>query len=789
MLAHPQMPVPSTTASRSTRSWRLHVATPPTRRARYVALVVSALLAVSGCGGGSGDGVAQPVVVPKGFSVSLSAGTASINAGANASLTASIARTGSFDGTVNLTAENLPAGVTVTFSPASITTATTSSTVSVVVASSAAPGSYPLTLRGSSAGLADQTATVTLTVLPAPAFALTLTPAAVTVQAGTTGQVVAQIARTNFSGSIALTVDGAPAGVGVQVATPSLAADTSSLLVTVSTTTTPGTYTMSARAQSSLADRTTPLTLIVTAPADFTLSASASSVAIVQGQTSPAVALTIARTGGFNGAVALNATGLPVGVTANFASSNVTGSGTTVTFTASATASVGTSNVVIRSTATGLSERSVALALTVTPSLGGFSLTVSQSTLAVPQASSATVTITIARVAPFVGPVSLSLTGSASGIAASLSTTTIAAGATTATLSVAAAILAPLTAPSPFVVHATSSGVSSQDVTITIGAAASPAALVAQHVLVQQGLGLALSFSVLQMQLQVVLQATTHGLGSAKPCTVMVGGGSVQSLPIGADNPTKSGFYYDNVCTKPYILNDITSFSEAPNHQVEIAGTANYFTLAGAPLGVLTMQQSAQVSAGVEDFLAGVGTFTPATGAAPIKMGLACTLQAQGQTAIPCTGGVLQNVPSLALAIGSVTPLTLHVTAFDAPMTFEGNTAVLTTGAINALTLTAPSHSALNISGGSVWGTSTQQGGTGTFSLFPALPAGWTIIDTAHDMKFGIDFTNAENSTGTVRQISTGTVLATVVVNGSGTGTVTWSDGAVATVTGWAIAN
>ncbi|MEP6764992.1 MAG: hypothetical protein ABJB66_11800 [Gemmatimonadaceae bacterium] len=760
-----------------------------TNSATGTAWLVFVALSAAACGK-SGDGGTQPIVTPPGFAVSLSSSSLNVNAGGTASLIATIARTGSFAGTVNVAAEGLPAGVTAAFSPAAITSSVTSTTFSVTAASTTVPGTYTFTIRGTASGITDQTASASITVLAQPAFALSLSSQSLTVQAGSTGRTIAQIARTNFSEAIVMSVEGAPTGVTTQVVTPSLANDTTSLALTVANTVAPGTYALVVRARSSLADRTSPLTLIVTPPPDFTLTSSAATLSVQQGQSTAPATLTIARSGGFTGAVDLTTTGLPSGVTATFANSSVAGASTTLTLTATSTATVGNTNVVVHANAPGLIERTVTIALTVTLAPGGFTLTLTPATLSVPQAASATITVSIVRTAPFSGAVALSLTGAGTGVTATLNSTTIAAGATSATITVAAAILAP-TVLSSFAVHATASGVTNQDAPLAVTVAASQASMVSQHVLVQQGLGMALSFSVLQAQLQVIGQSVVHGVGSARACSTMPGSGSVQSLPIGVDNSTRTGFYWDQACTKPYILSDITSFAEDVNHQVDVAATAQYFSLTGAPLGTLRMLETAQVTASTNQFISGLGTFTPATGAPPVNMGISCAVQTAGQTIVPCSGGVVQNFASLGIAVGSVTPLTLHLTALDAPMTFDGNSAVLMTGANNTLTLTAPTHSTLAISGGTVWGTSSQQGGTGTFSLFPALPAGWSITDSQHDMRFAIDFVNdgTGNSTGTVKQISTGSVLATVVVNGSGTGTATWSDGSAAAITGWALAN
>lgn len=116
------------------------------------------------------------------------------------------------------------------------------------------------------------------------------------------------------------------------------------------------------------------LTTIVLAgastPADpsFTLSANPASLTVTQGASGTAT-VSVAPAGGFNGPVALSATGVPAGVTATFNPASTTSS-TTLTLSASATASTGTSVFTITGTSGALSA-STALTLTVNAASNG----------------------------------------------------------------------------------------------------------------------------------------------------------------------------------------------------------------------------------------------------------------------------------------------------------------------------------------------------------------------------------------------------------------------------------
>src|SRR5262249_50418258 len=109
---------------------------------------------------------------------------------------------------------------------------------------------------------------------------------------------------------------------------------------------------------------------------DFAVSASPSSVSVVQGSSATSTVSTTVS-GGFNAAVSLSASGLPSGVTASFnpASIAAPGSGSsTLTFSASSTASTGTSNVTVTATGGGITHTAT-VALTVTAAGGGSTTT------------------------------------------------------------------------------------------------------------------------------------------------------------------------------------------------------------------------------------------------------------------------------------------------------------------------------------------------------------------------------------------------------------------------------
>ncbi|GAA1656989.1 M28 family peptidase [Actinoplanes couchii] len=95
------------------------------------------------------------------FSLTVSPGTGAVNPGSSTTATVSTATTAGSAQTVALTSSGAPSGVTVSFSPASVTSGG-SSTVTIAATAAAAPGSYTITVTGT--GSATRTGSYTLTV-------------------------------------------------------------------------------------------------------------------------------------------------------------------------------------------------------------------------------------------------------------------------------------------------------------------------------------------------------------------------------------------------------------------------------------------------------------------------------------------------------------------------------------------------------------------------------------------------------------------------------------------------
>ena len=159
---------------------------------------------------------------------------------------------------------------------------------------------------------------------------------------GTDGITVTPAA--GFTGSVALSVSGVPSGA-------SAAFSGTTLVVFPSLSTATGTYPLTVTGTSGSSTETTPVSLVITAAATFTLAPATPSATVVRGK-SVTDAIAITPVNGFAGTVSFAASGLPAGVTAAFSPTSST-SGTTVTIAAAASASPGTYPVTIAGTVAG----------------------------------------------------------------------------------------------------------------------------------------------------------------------------------------------------------------------------------------------------------------------------------------------------------------------------------------------------------------------------------------------------------------------------------------------------
>jgi endoglucanase len=272
---------------------------------------------------------------------------------------------------------------------------------------------------------------------PTPDFALSASPASLTINRGASGTSTITITRTGgFSSAVTLSAGGLPTGVAASFAPPSTTGDSSVLTLTASSTATLGMAPITITGTGGGLTRTTPINLTVNQPAtpDFALSASPASLNVARGASGTST-ITITRTGGFTDAVTFSASAPPAGVTISFNPNPAPAGSALMTVTASSTAALGSATINITGTGGGLA-RITPFNLTVSDvQPPDFTLSASPASLTINRGSSGTSTITITRTGGFTGGVTLSASGLPAGVTANFNPNPATAGSSVLTLS------------------------------------------------------------------------------------------------------------------------------------------------------------------------------------------------------------------------------------------------------------------------------------------------------------------------------------------------------------------
>jgi hypothetical protein len=209
-----------------------------------------------------------------------------------------------------------------------------------------------------------------------PAVSITISSSSGSIaQGGSTTIGVTGTGSGGFTGPVTFAVTGLPAGATFSVSNVQTtgSATTASILLSIGATVATGNYPLTFTASGSgvsNANASYSLTVTSSSVPGYTLSALPTAISIAQGATGNST-ITITRTSGFAGSVALTATGMSSGLTAAFSPTSTTGNTSTLTLTATAGASTGTVTITIHGTATGLADQTTTIQVTVTASGGG----------------------------------------------------------------------------------------------------------------------------------------------------------------------------------------------------------------------------------------------------------------------------------------------------------------------------------------------------------------------------------------------------------------------------------
>jgi hypothetical protein len=414
-------------------------------------------------------------VVAADFAISASPAGLAVPQGASVATTVTIAPTGGFAGTVTLSTGALPAGVTATFAPPTVTSGGTSTLTLVAASNAVLVAATPITITGTSGSLAHAT-TVTLSV--SGDFTIAETPSSLSViQGQSVAATVAIFPVGGFAGTVTLGVTGLPGGVTATFSPPTIVASGSSTLTLAASpaavVTPAATITVTAQSGSVTHSVTFVLTVLPVPAPEFTLGVSPTGVSVTQGF-SGAVLVTTTSIDGFAGTINLTTGPLPAGVTATFLPPAIVGGGNSTLFlAASSTAAIVTSVPV---TVTGTSgsfvhSATVTLAVLAAP-VPDFSIAETPSTVTVVTGGTASISVAVFAEGGFAGVVDLAATGLPNGVSAAFSPASLAGGGF-ATLTLAASDTADLT-PASTITITGSSGSLSHSVTFVLSVVAAP---------------------------------------------------------------------------------------------------------------------------------------------------------------------------------------------------------------------------------------------------------------------------------------------------------------------------
>ncbi len=399
----------------------------------------------------------------------LAASPNSLTIVGSGSSTISLNATSNFSGTVNLSASNLPSGVTASFNPTSISGKQTSK-LTLTANGGVMNGDPLVTVTGTSGSLSANTPialSVDFGTTVAPATQTVTTPNSVTYTTTVTF-------KTGFTGTVNLSVRGLPSGATGTFKPPSLSASGKSVL-TISTTasTATGTFNLGVEATTGNLTQNISVPLIVNAPStNFGMSASPATVTIGQtGVTAGVSTIAVTSLNNFSGPVTLSASGVPAGATALFSPNPVTPSpdGTvTSTLTLSEItwpAPYGTFPVTVTGTS-AFAVANVSLTLTVDPLL--FILSAEDANKILTPGSGVQTPIFLSTTTGFNSPITLSVSGLPSGVTGAFSPNpvipVVSYGTSTLTLTASSS-----TAPGSYAITVTAtSGGSSENIVLTL---------------------------------------------------------------------------------------------------------------------------------------------------------------------------------------------------------------------------------------------------------------------------------------------------------------------------------
>lgn len=310
---------------------------------------------------------------------------------------------------------------------------------------------------------------------PVADFSLSAAPALQTVVEGNSTSYTITVTPTNgYTGTVSFSASGLPAGATATFVPASVTTSGASTLTISTLGTTPtGTFSLTITGTDGTITHTTPVTLVVNGPPDFSVSAAPASQSAQQG-TSATYSVTASPLFGFTGTISFSVTGLPTGATATFTPASVVNSGTsTMTVSTSLATPTGSFILSITGTSGALSHTTTATLVVTAAVASDFTISAFPPSQSVAAGSNTGYGTTIGSVGGFSGVVTLSVSGLPAGATGTFSPATITSSGT-ATLTIITSSTTP-TGTYPLVVTGTSGAtVHSSPVSLTVTAFVPP---------------------------------------------------------------------------------------------------------------------------------------------------------------------------------------------------------------------------------------------------------------------------------------------------------------------------
>lgn len=395
---------------------------------------------VASCGGTTPSQTQNPTLT-----FSLSPTSANVDQGASVEVAGTATAGGSFSGAVTITVQGAPTGITGVVGNIQTNGATTTATVTLTVGAAVAAGAYPITLRAAGSGISSE-ATFTLTVNAPAAYTLAVSPDSITLEQSTSGVRDVTLVRTNFTGAVTLTAEGAPTGLVVSFSPSPVSADASAATVTVGGAVPAGTYPVVIRGTATgLADRTDTLTVtvVVAVGPAYTLALTPDTLIINVGDAG-VTTVNITRLNSHTDTVSLDLIpGLdtntqPLAVVGTFVPDQVTGNTSVLTVAVGLNVPPATYTVTVRGQDNVLGDRTVPLVLVIGV-VPAYTLTASVDTLSLDQGANGSLAIALART-NFADNVALTVEGLPTGTTGSFSPASTTGDASALTVTVGSSV-------------------------------------------------------------------------------------------------------------------------------------------------------------------------------------------------------------------------------------------------------------------------------------------------------------------------------------------------------------